>query len=418
MEEVKEFSRRDKQLSRPIVWYTLLTVIAVFGRTLISVGIPEILYTYSRYGISVALVMLALIRCRTKTLIAFALLEGFFGFSYLYAYFFGYMLTENILLYCVTTLLLCIPFSLFVYNLDNVGCLYNGLLKVSYINVIILATYVLSNTGYTESGVVKYFMPASYQLLLCACLHMNELFRNKKRRNKIICIALVVVEATLIFLYGSRGPLLCLAVFLIIKVMVEVWHNKGARRWALIGTITVILFIVNYNSIINSVNNLLIQKGITSRTFSQLLSKSIMDDSGRSIFMNGAIELIKKNFLIGTGASSDVKLLGGQYVHNIFLELGVNFGIILGGAISLWIVVKHIQALFLERGLKKDLAIILTACGFIMLMVSGTYLQSIYLFMFMGLMTNKGRQEQTVNVVIDGSMRVKKQYVLRNRKRI
>lgn len=384
MVQTTKYSKKDVAISRSIAWYIVLTVICVFGRELLRfVNIPDIFFTFLRFFVSAVLVLLALRYIRGKGIIWGVIFEIIFGLSYIYAYIMGYTIQSNMSTYCITTFLLCIPYAVFMYYIDNLDCLYNMLLKASYFNLVILALYIIST-----SSIVRYSMPASYQVLFCLLLHTNELFKNDKQSKRKYVI-LVSIELLLILLHGARGPLLCFAVYLIVSIFTEARMNKKAKVAVIIGVIFAALIVINYNTVLRELSNILSQYKIDSRTINALITDTIFEDSGRSAFQKRSIDLITANPLIGYGASSDVKLLGGQYAHNLFLELCMDFGLIVGLGISVWITISVLKSLFVKTSKRKELLLIFACLGYVMLMFSGTYLQSIYLFMFMGLATRK-----------------------------
>ena len=66
-----------------------------------------------------------------------------------------------------------------------------------------------------------------------------------------------------------------------------------------------------------------------------------------------------------------------------------DFGILIGGIIFIVICLYVIGIFFAEEGVKRDLKLVLLSEGFVMLFFSGTYLQSIFLFLFIGLLLSE-----------------------------
>jgi hypothetical protein len=297
----------------------------------------------------------------------------------------GYMDNEIILQYTVITLVICIPFTVLVVSMDDLKFLYNGLVKASYWNILLLLLYFVS-----EWDSITYSMPAAYQVLFSAVVHVNELF-TKKNRIKTFLLILVIIEVVLILVKGSRGPLLILFVYIALKFLVEFRKNKKVMIWFVLGSLGALVILLNMSEFLNAITTFLNNNNIYSRNLTLLLNNNIFDDSGRSELHNLAIELISKNPIIGYGASSDVKLLGGAYVHSFYLELFINYGLILGSVLFVLISFESIRVLFIRSGVNKDLLLIFLVLGYVMLMISSTYLQNIYLFLFLGLVFRKKR---------------------------
>ena len=387
--------KRDRALSRPILWYLLLTVICVFGRDsiLVPLGISENVYYYIRYGAPTLATLYALLFIKKKFLGWFAGMELIFGLSYIYAYIQDNMLQGNILVYLVTTLIICIPGAICIASIEDYEFFYQKLKLTSVVVSIITIIYI-----YQPLVGTTYSMPASYQILWCSVLHVNELFKkNSKKAEKVLFTAFSVFEVITIFIRGARGPLLCFAVYIAAKVIIEMRSNKKAMFAGLLGAMVLAAIAQNIDSVVSWISLKLNQAGLYSRNLQYILSKSIFDGSGRDVWRDRAIDLIWERPLWGYGASSDVKLLGGQYVHNLPLELMFDFGIFLGGIIFVVICLYVIGIFFSQEGVKRDLKLVFLTEGFVMLFFSGTYLQSIFLFLFIGvLMSEEHRYTITI----------------------
>ncbi|MBR0456977.1 MAG: hypothetical protein IJJ01_09940 [Firmicutes bacterium] len=376
----QQLYKGNLKLSRPIVWYFLLTAICVFGRQSIfaALPIPEIVYDAARYGIPLLLFLLAMPYVKRRFHIWLFGLEVFFATSYAFSYLRGYMIQENILAYCVITLLLCIPALIATASMDDYEVLYKGLKIASFPIAVIVIIHLFS-----PENASLYSMAGAYQLVFTGSIHYNEVFRSKK--NKWFYAVFVVVELVSIFVRGARGPLLCLIAFIAVKTILELRNNRKALVLSFIGILGLFVAAQNISGIMSWIGVRLNTAGLYSRNFQYLLSNAILNDSGRSVFRDKAIELIWQNPLIGYSASSDVKLLGGQYTHSLPIELMFDFGILVGGVIFAFITIHVIHSFFIPQGTEKDLRFIMLTHGYLMLFFSGTYLQSVYLFIFIGM---------------------------------
>lgn len=382
------YSKKDKALCRPIFWYIVLSCYCVFGRDLLSsFELPNILFLVLRFGISAFLIVLACRYLNFKRILLLFGLEFWFGISYLITYVTNRYYEEEFLTYCITTLVICIPFLVLVSLVDDYACLYRYLHKASYVNTVLLLPYLFL----TQSS-ITYSMPASYQLLFCTLLHINDVLRKDSKWKVLKCL-LIGVEMVFIFVRGARGPLLCLAVFIALKMLTEFATSKRRIFFTVIGCVILVIAFANFDTVVSGIGVLLDKFGLYSRTYEQLISNKIFADSGRSSLQTHAIELIRENPFFGYGASADVKLLGGQYVHNILLELLFDFGIIIGSLIFLFITVNIVLTPFMRRSAEKEIRMLLLPLAYVMLFFSGTYLQSVYLFLFIGIMLqNSGRR--------------------------
>lgn len=372
--------KRDIVLSRPIFWFTVLSCFCVFGREVLApLGIPANMYTLLRYGMSTVLILWAMKYVKRKMLLWLFGVEVLFGISYLYSYLSGNLYSENILTYCISTLVICIPFCALIASMNKYEYLYHELKKASLFNIIVLTIYL-----YITLDTVTYSMPASYQVLFCFAIHWNELFK-KTTKIKYFYIGLVILEIILLFVRGSRGPIFCLGVYILLKAFCDLQYSKRALYSVFFGSAALALIMLKYQSILYIISNTLSKYNISSRFFNQIISATLLNDSGRGAFQNMAIEMIFKSPIIGYGASSDVKLLGGQYAHSFFLEVIFDFGIFIGFAIFLYVTIKAFRVFFWEPSVARDIAQIFFVCSYVMLFVSGTYLQSHYLFLLVGI---------------------------------
>ncbi len=378
-----QYTQGDIILCRPIIWYILLTVICVFGRRVFSLPVPQMFYTLVRFVVPVILGLSALAKVKGRFIFPFVILEGLFGLGYLITYLLGYATIDLLQEYVPITMAICVPFLFFVASLSDVDCLYFGIIRISYGCFAILTLYLLRQTGYTESGAIIYDMPGSYQMLLLVFMYMTQIFR--KEKPIWLYTLLSVVGLLLIIIHGSRGPLFCFIVFFLLKVITEFRHNRVAVFFAGLFIIGFTAIIVNINYVLQGVAVLVNRFGINSRTISQILRQTVLDDSGRSTFQERALALIRNNFFIGTGLGSDVMLLGGQYAHNLFLELWIDFGAIIGTLIAAYIIYIVVKSLEAPKSTLKDMATVFLCTGFVMLMISGTYLENINLFINIGL---------------------------------
>jgi hypothetical protein len=382
--------RKDLVLSSPIIFYIIANVYFSFGSVFFNYpNTAEILNKYIKYGISALLILYALKYIKKRAIIYLFIAEVFFIFSYLYSFLMGYMDNSIILEYSISTLVICVPFGMLIASIENLEFLYRGLVKASYWNIGLLFIYFVF-----KGDTITYSMPAAYQVLFCGVMHVSELFR-RSVKVKSLLIPLVILDTVLIFVKGSRGPLLILMVYVLLKILTEFWKNKKIIVWIFLGIIFMIIAVINFNQIVNFVGLILSRYNIYSRSFSLLIDNKLFGDSGRTALHDLAKTLILKSPIIGYGASSDFMLLGGAYVHSLYLELLFDFGIILGGLLFAFITINTIKSLFIRHGVKKDLLIIFTVLGYVMLMISSTYLQNIYLFLFLGLVI---RQRKTKHI--------------------
>ena len=380
--EEKTQRKKDIILVQPIIWSMILTSVCVFGRDsfLSSLSLPDFFYHAVRYGIPAALLVYAFCFIDKKYIIWFSGLALFLGTSYSFAFIQDNFLREELFLYIITTFLICIPATIFVASIKNYEILYSALKICSFIVSGISIYYIFNRTD------ILYSMSASYQILWCSVLHVNEVFiKDKDYKSRLFYIALSIFEFSAIFIRGARGPLVCFMFYVLCKVIIEA-RRRRSNSFILAGLVIVGIFAaVNLTVLEEWGGDKLDQMGLYSRNLNSLLTETIFDESEREILRDQAYELIQEKPFLGYGASSDAKLLNGKYVHSLPLELAMDFGIIVGGGIFLVVCALVIRTLFSESSIKRDLKLIFLTEGFVMLFMSGTYLQSVFFFAFIGL---------------------------------
>ena len=171
---------------------------------------------------------------------------------------------------------------------------------------------------------------------------------------------------------GSRGALLCIAVFLPICMLVY-WREfcKYATKTIIIGILlsTVLIVIaLMWDNIALLLSVYLNSVGAQSRTIEMFVNGEMTEANGRDIIYDTAVELIKEGGLFGHGVYGDRYEIGKRfywgYAHNFFLEVFVCFGY-LGGSIFIgWLIynVGKMIARCKDACWKALLVIFLSSC--------------------------------------------------------
>lgn len=381
---------KNEILAQPILLFILFGSLFVFGVDLLPFSIPNVIEVIFRFGLPALFSLRAITQLNRNNFIILLVSELFFGASYFITYISGNIVPERINLYLICTLLCCLPFAIFVAELDDYQFLYFNLRKIALLNFIIIFLYMIIKIRnvITIWGEAAYSMPAGYQMLFCLCVFANEIFIEKSNK-RLLYIFLSIFSFIMILLFGSRGPIACFLLFISLKLLSAYRQNRAALivSFILIGSF-IILELLSVN-ITDVILNILQRINVSSRTVSAILSNNILQDSGRTDIMNNAIRLIRANLLTGTGAASDLALIGG-YPHNVFLEFFIDFGLLLGSCFSIWTIKCVINSIFINEKYAQSVVGIFFACGFCMLLLSSTYLQNIYFFMFIAIATKMG----------------------------
>lgn len=219
-----------------------------------------------------------------------------------------------------------------VYNEDNVLCALN---YIGYISFIYAVCIVLVKVGVfnVPSANVSYMQFGYFVLPSAILLHNKYNYKGKK-----IDLAICVFSVITILVFGSRGAVVSFLLYLVLYYLFI--EKSQLKKIVIILAGSIGVFLILYNSYVQSflVNITSNVFHYDSRSLMLLIEGSSFDDSGRSIMSNAAISLIKNHWFLGMGAyadraninfsSGDIASLGyGHYVHNIFLEMCLSFGI-------------------------------------------------------------------------------------------
>lgn len=260
--------------------------------------------------------------------------------------------------------------------------------KYAWILLVYLLLYFLSpkdlSTGYA------YSITLSYNLLLptVACLYSFFILRERRLYSLIICIIAIVGMAV----YGSRGTIVCIGLASIYIFFYNL--NNKTPRSILILFISVII-VVSFLFAKDSLLNLLVKALPNSRSLYLLQNSSFLWDSNRTSYYEMAFKYLQDSPFRIIGLAGDTFVYGdyfgmgvdlGRHSHNLFLELIVSYGIILGGFACIVVLLQLIKG-FSEAKICPEMKAIyafLIVPLLPFLMVSGSLCQSYQYWIVLG----------------------------------
>lgn len=269
--------------------------------------------------------------------------------------------------------IICLPTALYYISIKDKGLFLSMFIKSGYYQILLGLIYFASSTlrGHGYDMVFSYLILVPIILLIYKIIFLKF---------KVIDIILVVLGVISILAVGARGPLLPIAIFLIVSVGIYFYENKKkGKTWVFffITLAAVMLFIINYQALLLALKNLFTKYGIQSRSLWIFINNPDDFSSGRSEIYSIIIQYIYKKPFIGYGLAGDRVLLNGGYPHNIFLEILTQFGIIFGSLIIILLFFYLINGIFLNKNKdERNITIIFMAIGLIGLFYSGSYLTS------------------------------------------
>lgn len=200
------------------------------------------------------------------------------------------------------------------------------------------------------------------------------------------------VGLLLCFTFGTRGPLLICLIFVLGGILFKLIWSKAVFTKIFVTTVALLLSLLlfygdNLIKIIEWLSCLVENLGMSTRIFDLLLEGEIANSTGRDRLAEKVITAILNRPILGYGIMGDWVITGHIYVHNIFLEMWCQFGLILGTFILAVVIVLPLYVMFKYLWKKDDFLFMfmLFCMVFVKLMLSGTYLTETYFFLLLGL---------------------------------
>lgn len=278
---------------------------------------------------------------------------------------------------------MCLPAFIYSSAVRDWNILRGVMAKASHVIFyfgVLLGFLIIS--GRASAG--AYSMTLGYYLLWPAVVFVDEVFDRASFKS----IIFASISFLLILVLGSRGPVMCIGVFILLRLL------RPPRRlgyahiiMCLVIATSAILIALFSNELLMYIQGSMSQFGIGSRSISLFLRPNV-HLSGRDLLYRKVIARIIDYPFAGIGIAGDRHILGGLYVHNIFLEILANYGIIIGMIVILGLIILQLRCWFCKGMKKYEMFAMWFSVGFIPLLVSGSYLAKIEFWTFIGLMTS------------------------------
>lgn len=238
--------------------------------------------------------------------------------------------------------------------------------------ICIVYTYLTSTTGAVDRYVQdKSDMSTAYHVLPVAMVICWKGIKSPK----VSTIIPLIVSIIFVFGLGTRGALIWLLVFVIFSLILKNVYQKKFSKWLILAILMLVLFLF-YDDILLWMSTMLKSMGYSIRIFDTINSGGLFISDSRDIITDNAIKLIQENALFGYGIFSDRYYLG-DYCHNLFLELLMNYGVFFGSIILIVLFYIIISAFFKAPSLEHkifEMVLFFSSVG--LLIKSGSYLQN------------------------------------------
>lgn len=260
---------------------------------------------------------------------------------------------------------------------------------ISKLQLLMTAFFVfLSLFRLINSSVTGEQMFRSYSILF-PTIFLYHIYSETQR---IMDLLFFLLGVMMILMFGTRGPLLCLIVFLLIFLFFNYRHNA-------VMTINLLLIIGAVFIFIRPILFLLMiltkMVGLSTRIFESFLDDELFNyenSSGRDkiheLLWN---HIVNDQGGIGYGFGSDRLMgrTGTEYAHNLVYEVWMNFGLYIGSfllILFLFFIAKTFKKAYGSDKFHLFFILLIWSIGHLLL--SGSYLQDFQVYFFIGYCVN------------------------------
>lgn len=296
------------------------------------------------------------------------ILEELFIILYVFSAILNRNYSADLLSRMYWTILYCIPLGTIWYYVNNQEVSIEYTRRAANISTIcallIFIIFLFDKSALTSPD---YSMSLGYALLYPTLFHLKMI------RSKRIYLLFSFLDIVILMCYGSRSQLLGIIIFVF---LLNIYRNKPSSKkgflFLTICTVAAITMILGFKQILQFIISFLGHFGIYSRSLGYFLERTTY--SGREAVWAGAIKLIMSKPLSGWGIGINTTLVAGSAPHNVYLELLLQYGVILGGIISIFLTIIILKGTFGKTAPKSEGVLILFVTGFVPLLLSSSYL--------------------------------------------
>ena len=295
---------------------------------------------------------------------------------------------ENLEEYLPVFLLYTLPLYYIGLSLDFQK-IYPWLYRLSLITIIAFTIYKLFiNEPMDETqSLYEGDMWGSYNLLP----HVGLVVMRMLKKPNVLNISLSAIGILMIASLGSRGPLFCILLMIALYLfMFKKYKHPVLVKFSFLALAVIVL--IGLDAIMMFLYDLSDNLGLSIRIFDKYFDGALTDSSGRDRIREALFEAIRENPIIGLGLYADITSTG-SYAHNIIIELWVEFGIIFGTGLFIWLTYIIARTIVKLRQLNDWVLLVLPlfVSGFVKLFLSGSCLNELYFFLLLGICVNCNR---------------------------
>ena len=286
-------------------------------------------------------------------------------------------------------------FGFIVYTVTRALRNYDNLIK--YLNItsilIILSVIIMFILFPTEEVTINsYSQTFGYAILPAVIISFNAFMNNRS----VLQLIYFVASFVLVIIAGARGPFVISILFIMIRCfqgIKSIGEGRKVSSTFIVFSICVFMAIVFMPKIEDIITKYSFQD--SNRLLEMLREDDLLEDEARNSLKSKSIALIWDHpFGMGLGqervALSDFhKEAVGNYPHNFFLEIFIQYGWILGFTIIVSLLYFMFISFFKNKNVTtKNIWLMFFFIGFLPLMFSGSYINWPLFWLFLGLTVN------------------------------
>lgn len=285
---------------------------------------------------------------------------------------------QEIFLFSPLTLLAVVPYVLIGLAVTDVQMLAKYLHIAARIGVVFGAlSYLLAVARGYE---IEYDdMSNAYVICILVCILVADYWK--------MDAPFLAVGVLSLILAGTRGPLVCVVVAAILRVLL-VKEAPTKKIFKIIIGLLVILLLQGDGLLylLDLISDGFRKIGVTKlRIIDYIRDGMLADSSGRDAITDTIWQKTMENPLLGYGPGGDRLILATHaYAHNLILEMWVSYGVIAGTAILGWMGYWCVKGIFGKDKAVQAVSLVLFCGVGIKLLLSSSYLHSKELFLLLG----------------------------------
>lgn len=326
--QITDQEKNDKRFATFIAAYFLFQSLNLFVK--IGMGGFAAWNLVSR-GVLGVLLFIVLIPLAVEHGAILLIAEVVCALPFAFSYFFGFT-GDDFFSIVFNSLVVFLPLGLSAYYISNLDVLFRKLYVVAWPGQILVAYTMINMTRMIGED---YSMSCGYAMLLWFLILMDHFFTYHKWYDLVGAI----FNIALILFSGSRGPIVCIGVYVILKTLFSNQLSKGKRLIVVVLLFAGIVgFYIYYQAIALKLYSYAQSAGFNGRSLRLLINNNITSDSGRSTLVTYYLSKLQERPVLGYGLAGGW-ISSGSYPHNIIVEFLYSFGYPIGVLITcIWVV--------------------------------------------------------------------------------